>query len=98
MSFSLKFWNIGNISNYEKASEEGKIILQYLLKEKKITDREAREKFNYSKKKVILLFDDLIEEGYIEKKGAGRGTYYRLKMTEDEEKIEKILKERLGND
>lgn len=98
MSFSLKFWNVSNITNYDKASEEGKIILQYLLKEKKITNKEAREKFNYSKKKVILLFDELIREGYIEKKGAGRGTYYKIKMTEDEEKIEKTLKERLGND
>lgn len=98
MSFSLKFWNVGNINNYEKASEEGKVILQYLLKEKKITNKEAREKFNYSKKKVILLFEELIDKGYMEKRGAGRGTYYRLKMTEDEERIEKILKERLGND
>lgn len=87
MIFILKFWNINKITDYDKATLEEKNILHYLLKHYQITNKEARESFNYSKKKVNSLFESLIEKEYIERVGLGRGTFYKLKLSEDEEKI-----------
>lgn len=87
MIFILKFWNINKITDYDKATLEEKNILHYLLKHYQITNKEARENFNYSKKKVNSLFESLIEKEYIERVGLGRGTFYKLKLSEDEEKI-----------
>lgn len=85
--FTFRFWNTGIIENIDNLTPEEKKVLEFILKNKKISNKEAREKLDFSKHGATDMFNNLIQKEYIEKIGSGKGTYYIMKYSEDDKKI-----------
>lgn len=85
--FIFRFWNTGIIDNCIGTNLEEKRILEYLVKNNTITNKEAREKLGLSKHEATDTCNKLLHKKYIEKIGTGKGTYYQLKYSEDEKKM-----------
>lgn len=95
--FIFRFWNIGIIENMKNISKDEKIILEYLVKFGKINNKDARENLGLKKHELVEIFNALIKKDYLERCGVGRGIYYILKCSSEDEKriraIERINEE-----
>lgn len=77
--FIFKFWNTNILVEMSNISSKEKSILEYILKNEKITNKDARENLKISKHEATDSFNSLLEKKYIEKFGNGKGTYYKIK-------------------
>lgn len=64
--------------------------MEYVLKNLRITNVQARENLNLKKHEAADLFNKLIEKGYLQRNGIGRGIYYTLNCSEEESKTRLI--------
>ncbi|WP_294705418.1 RNA-binding domain-containing protein [uncultured Fusobacterium sp.] len=88
--FIFKFWNTSFIDELQLDNEKQRLIIEYVVKNLKITNSEARENLSLKKHEAAELFNKLIEKGYLERNGIGRGIYYTLKCSEEEAKTRLI--------
>ena len=68
-----------NTDSEPKLNDRQKQTLDYLKQNKEIQNKKYREIFNISHKTAHLELTDLTLKNLIEKKGAGRSTFYSLK-------------------
>lgn len=90
LRFIFRFWSANIIEVDNMMTLKEKKILEYILKHNKITNKDAREKLDFSKHEATDTFNFLLEKKYIEKLGIGKGTYYKLNLNENEEKIKML--------
>ena len=77
--FLFKFWDTSEIENATDLKEKEKEILGYIIKNKQINNKIAREELELTKHEATDSFNDLIKKEYIQKNGIGRGTFYTIK-------------------
>ncbi len=65
--------------DYGRFETEEKKILLYLLDNEKLSRKEAVGLLGLGKSKVFNILNSLTKEGYLERRGKGRSTYYILK-------------------
>ena len=88
--FIFKFWNTSLLDELVLENEKERLIVEYVLKNLRITNTQARENLNLKKHEAADLFNRLIEKGYLERNGVGRGIYYTLNCSEEEAKTRLI--------
>lgn len=82
--FIFKFWNISLIQNMKLDTEEEKKVMEYVIKNLKITNLKAREELGLTKHTATDTFNNLLNKDYLERKGSGKGIYYILRCSEEE--------------
>jgi len=70
--------------DYGRFETEEKKILLYLPDNEKMSRKEAVELLGLGKSKVFNILNSLTKEGYLERRGKGRSTYYVLKEKKSE--------------
>lgn len=88
--FIFRFWNTSLLDKLILENEKERLILEYVLKNLRITNVQARENLNLKKHEAADLFNKLIEKGYLQRNGIGRGIYYTLNCSEEESKTRLI--------
>jgi ATP-dependent DNA helicase RecG len=77
--YSLENENERRISD-GLATDYKKKVIDYLTKKSSITTKQAKKLLDMQDTRVKEIFHFLINDGLIERKGQGRGTYYELKQ------------------
>ena len=77
------FWDTSYIESIENINETEKKILNLLLTNKTLSNKQIRESLNVTKYESITALNSLMEKAYIEKTGEGAGTKYIFKYSDD---------------
>lgn len=67
------------VNDYERLDENEKVILLYLLDNKKISRKIAATLLKFQSTKTYEVLNAMVDKGLLIRKGEGRSTYYILK-------------------
>ncbi len=71
-------------NDYERLTNEKKVILIFLLEKNKISRKEATELIGLKNTKTYEILTELVDENLIEKHGQGRSTFYTITIKKGE--------------
>ena len=84
-SFIFRFWNIEKskelfykIQKDNTLSEKEKNILDHLIVNQKIKNKDLQLEFNLTRRQAGIILKKLVEKGYIKKCGISKNTYYEI--------------------
>ncbi|MCX7909581.1 MAG: hypothetical protein N2560_08715 [Ignavibacteria bacterium] len=73
------------MNDYERLDENEKVILLYLLDNKKISRKIAAKLLKFQSTKTYEVLNAMVDKGLLIRKGEGRSTYYILKKGDNYE-------------
>ena len=71
-------------NDYERLTNEKKVILLFLLERNRISRKEATELIGLKNTKTYEILTEMVDENLIEKHGQGRSTFYTITRKEGE--------------